>query len=305
MRKCIHILVFGIVTISTVYIWILQGRIAKSRAEIEALAGLIPDLESKRLIVSSLELEIAGRVERAMEEQLSGEASKDVLSEEAGPESNSMEFTGDVEAWVERVNRLSHFLYLNPKYAIAEMEMLKPHDWLSVTKEGVLATEADFRIALSRLRKKVKMRSSDFIREAWEAFDEQSDGRLLSDFSELGQFSDGRLSKDVLRRFRKMTENDVTGGMTFITSGSQLAFIDEPIDPLWGTKTQARIGGIAYSPSGVWQAKEKIEAAVEQFVSEKGREPNGSDEIAPFIESEEVRAVLPEMYRAMTTYPEL
>lgn len=219
-------------------------------------------------------------------------------------DSETINLIGDVEAWMDRTNRLGQFLHLYPQYRIAEMDSLTPHDWLTVTKAGSLQTEADYRIALSRLRDLLKRRTSNAITNAWKAFEAETDGKSLPDFCLLAKYSDGALKHSMLDRFRLKTDADQLG-MVIITEGSQVTFVDDPVDPLWDTMTIARIGGVGLTPRGPWQAKEQIEKALAQFVAETGRDPITSDEIAPYIEKKEILAVLPEMYEAMTTYPSL
>lgn len=300
-----YIVSLSLAVLAACVVLIVAKRSATAAAmdQLVSLQAARKSQEAKRSRIGRLEQ----RVLRLQEEILLLEASVEEANRSRKLREDSGEDAWDgVEAWMDRTNRLGQFLERNRQYRIAEMDLLTPHDWLAVTKSGQLRTEADYRVALSFLRRDAKAKASAPIREAWKAFEAKSEGRPLEDFRELAEYGNGKLSLGMLSRYRLMTEADEELGPRIIGGGSQETFIEKAfVDDLW--EFNVKVMSRAFVSGGSWnfRSKEYLVAALERFVSENGREPEESDELIPYVEDEDHREALPAMFEALTTVPEL
>src|SRR5690606_10340514 len=75
-------------------------------------------------------------------------------------------FENALDVWIGKVRMLSTYLENNPDKRIPQMDLLTEKEWLDVTKDIELDSEADFRQALGKLRGLARQKVASQIREA-------------------------------------------------------------------------------------------------------------------------------------------
>lgn len=210
-----------------------------------------------------------------------------------------------IEEWLDRSDRLGRFLELNNRFHIPGMSKLTAHDWLVVTEEGPLESEADYRICLAKLRQLAKERQISDIMKAWKAYDKQSNGRPLSDFKDLAKYSDGEIKAEALKIYRLATaeEKSAIRGVPKIDQVAILAH--GPVDEIWDRSMTISKKAGNIRPSTGDRLQSIVENALTKFESENGRKPTHGEELFPFVENKEHHSDIPAMFKALTTIPDL
>ena len=131
--------------------------------------------------------------------------------------------------WLGRVSGLEKSLKQAPGRGIPEMKYLDSNDWLSVTMDNPLDTDAKIRSALSKLRAlaKAKPQVATNLSNAVLAYIKSNDGLLPSRPDQLKPYLNPPLSDELLHRYEPAPEiageNDANGlirdGMRFLGSG--------------------------------------------------------------------------------------
>lgn len=108
-----------------------------------------------------------------------------------------------LEAWLGRVTLLKERLAQMPEKNIAEMRFLTSSDWLTVTLDNKLQTEAKIRSALTELRRmaKAKPEISENLPSAMKAYSKYHDGRTATDVAQLRPYLNPLLADDILQRY--------------------------------------------------------------------------------------------------------
>lgn len=173
-------------------------------------------------------------------------SSAQILMEPAQPRSGKRpNENSELGAWLGRVSRLEQALKQNPARRIPEMKFLNSNDWLSVTMDNPLDTDAKIRGALSKLREMAKMKPqvATNLSNALQAYRRANDGRLPSDSTQLQQFLNPPLPDELLRRYEPAPEiageNDANGlnrdGMRVTGSGRVVLQEKTPVDEDYDT----------------------------------------------------------------------
>lgn len=147
--------------------------------------------------------------------------------------------------WLGRVNHLEQVLKQSPRRGIPEMKYLNSNDWLSVTMDNPLGTDAEIRIALSKLRAlaKAKPQVATNLSNAVLAYIKSNDGLLPTNPAQLQPYLNPQLSDEILRRYGPAPEvageNDAKGlirdGMQFLGSGRVVLQETTPVDEDYDT----------------------------------------------------------------------
>lgn len=204
--------------------------------------------------------------------------------------------------WLERVEHLSSYLSANQSLAIPEMENLTPSDWLDVTKFRTIETDADFRIAIAKLRQIAKQRQADPIHQAFLRYLEDSNGELPAKSNELLAYSNGAFDQSIIERYRinptgKLSEHSHT-------SDAYLVETDEFVDPLWNSRFHFT-DNLSYGVYPVQEYKQKrLIDTLQNFEAEHGRSPFNSDELKPLL-PEDYKEDLPQLLESVTSLAEL
>ena len=125
-------------------------------------------------------------------------------SEPAASAANDASLT----AWLRRVDRLHDWLRQNPARQIPEMRFLNSNDWLAVTFDNRLETDAQIRTALKKLRAmaKAKPELGANISQALQAYAREHDGKPVDDPSQLRPYLRPALGDDILARYATVLE---------------------------------------------------------------------------------------------------
>ncbi len=205
-NRYIFLTAIGIFAVFTIFLYQLRIRLAYIKTEIVSLVESNEINAGKRLMIESL-------LDRLSKLDTELASAKEIIEQDQTAESyalssyNSEQATPAdyIEEWLGRFDRLGRFLELNNRFRIPEMSRLTAHDWLVVTEEGPLESEADYRICLSKLRHLANERQISDIMKAWKAYDKQSNGRPLSDFKDLAKYSEGEIKAEALKIYRLAT----------------------------------------------------------------------------------------------------
>ena len=196
-------------------------------------------------------------------------------------------------AWLGRVGHLEQSLKEAPGRRIPEMMYLNSNDWLSVTMDNPLDTDAKIRDALSKLRAlaKAKPQVAANLSNALLAFRKSNDGLLPSDPAQLQPYLNPRLPDELLRRYEPAPEiageNDANGlvrdGMRFLGSGrvvlQEKAPVDEDYDTWFGFLEN---GGRAML--GVSRLGKAVDQARKNFaIANNGQNAATSEQLLPYL----------------------
>jgi hypothetical protein len=112
---------------------------------------------------------------------------RDVVSQ-LRPAPSDEAFENALELWINKVRRLSAYLDKHPNLRIPQMDSLSANNWLDVTKDNNLVSDADFRSALGRLRGVARQSSASDIGKALSQAIRANGGQLPTDPQVLAQY---------------------------------------------------------------------------------------------------------------------
>jgi hypothetical protein len=195
--------------------------------------------------------------------------------------------------WLGRVSQLEQALKQAPGRGIPEMKYLNSNDWLSVTMDNPLDTDAKIRTALSKLRAlaKAKPEVATNLSNAVLAYIKSNDGLLPSNSDQLKPYLNPPLSDELLQRYEPAPEiageNDANGlirdGMQFLGSGrvvlQEKAPVDEDYDTWIGILEK---GGSAML--GVSSLGKIVNQAEKNFtLANNGQNASTLDQLLPYL----------------------
>jgi hypothetical protein len=182
----------------------------------------------------------------------------------------------ELGAWLGRVNRLKQWLQAAPEKGIPEMQFLSSNDWLSVTLDNPLDSDAKIRDALSKLRyiAKTKPQVGPNLMQALRAYS-KTHVQPPSDPTELRPYLNPPLSDEILQRYQPVPEiageNDANGairdGVRIMVSGrialQEKAPVDEDYDTwiVYTEKGGSTMGGVSQLGKMVNQAMRALNKA--------------------------------------------
>lgn len=130
---------------------------------------------------------------------------------------------------VARVNKLKERLKQTPNASIPELQLLEEKDWLAASRDWKLATEAEFRQALSGLRGMAEQKFALRAQRALQKFSEGNEKQFPSHLSQLEPYFDPPLDNAILQRWEILPAGATVPGI-----GNKGPFITEkaPVDEL-------------------------------------------------------------------------
>ena len=231
-----------------------------------------------------LQLQLAGG-ERDHAAALLGKMHEELESKRTRPKDERAK-ESELAAWLDRVSWLNDLLAHIPEKNIPEMRFLAFSDWMSVTLNNGLETEAKVTLALTQLREKAKLKPALFknIPEAIRAYSKEHEGRAVTEIAQLRPYLNPPLDDDILQRYALVPvtasfwpERPATSGIAQSTL-MEKAVVDEDYDVL-----------VEYSDGGSnLQIASKlgriVGAATTAFMkANKGEEPTAADQLLPYV----------------------
>lgn len=274
----------------------IEREIEASKAQLQATA------ETTKDPLNNIASEIADYDSKIA--QLSIELEESTKQRAASSEQQTQNIDGELSSWLASVDRLSKFQDINPQFGIPEMDTLKATDWLGVTNNSSLETEADYRLALSKLRMIAKSNFAQNIHQALESYQEDHNGDSPQQPSELLAYSDGTLTAEILERYQMGFDEEHPVN---INGEKAILFEKNPVDDLWNAKISfGTEKTITMNPFGQL-GYQRIAQAYRDFERQNQRKPESEEEFKTYLR--EQRRPRPnsetftELYRALSTKP--
>ncbi len=252
-----------------------------TRERDEALNGLtaLRD-ESKQLNANVSELA-----------RLRAEVSRVRSQELAHSKNNSSDTTeSSAKSWMNRVSQLKQRLEQNPSAKIPELRFVTEQDWLDAAKHE-LKTEADYRRALSNLRRAAEQKVVPMLKEALTGYLQSNNGSFPTDLAQLQPYFKPPLDDAVLQRWEiapaSTIENLGLGGDAVIT---QKAPIDDVFDARVGIGPQGT-GSTEFFP---WKETRELLSHVREAyrAAHNGQEPSDQSQLLPYATTPEQQVAL-------------
>ena len=196
-------------------------------------------------------------------------------------------------AWLGRVNRLKQFLRGSPQKGIPEMQYLNSNDWLSVTLDNSLDTDAKIRSALSKLREMAKMKPqiSGNISDGLQAYTKANHGDIPTDPLQLQPYLNPPLSADILQRYEIAAEvpgkNDANGvirdGLQMTGNGRIVLQEKSPVDADYDTWFGFTEKG-GWAINGISELGKTVNTATEAYAkANPGHKATSPEQLLPYL----------------------
>ena len=214
----------------------------------------------------------------------------------------------DLEAWLERVSQLKTALERMPDKNIPEMRFLTSHDWLTVTLNNNMQTEAKVRYALSRLRRlaKDKPAITQNFNNALSAYYRDHDRHPATDPAQLRPYLNPPLDDAILQRYEFATSTTTTIDERQHDDGSvqrtfqERSAVDEDFDQLL-TISERSFGFRDVSKL----AERRAEATKAYLKINGGQYPTTPEQLLPYFSTPVNATELKDFWEANLTLPSL
>jgi hypothetical protein len=274
-------------------VWVACRRIASQEAEIHTLRSEIAEAGKQR---DEAMAKVAMRLKD--NSRPPGESKGGTLPPAAA-------FGEAFDAWMGKVRRLFAYLAMHPERRIPQMDALTAADWLDVTKNKDLETEADFREALAKLRGLARQKFANDIGKALERAMAEDGGRPPSDPQALAAYVPAGIDQSILRQLA-VNATGVMPGLKILGATEQFYLVDKPVDDLWdSTLFYSPNGGAGVRAAGA-MGENSVAAAIAQYTKANGVPPTSAYQLSQYPGISAIdQADLDEMFKAMTTKPGL
>lgn len=213
----------------------------------------------------------------------------------------------ELDRWLGKVDRLKRFCSAHPQWLIPEMQLLTATDWLEATKEAVLDTEADYRKALSELRRMSKYKVTSRIGEAMKRYLAANGGVLPENGQQLVPYVSEPVDAATLGRFTVNPSGKMKGLSTIGGGGPQFVLWEAtPVDPLWDSAVfLSERGDSGVRTTQDTDAEKTAETAIKKYTDATGVAPQNADQLAPYLTAEMKRQRVNEYLAARFSAPPL
>jgi hypothetical protein len=191
-----------------------------------------------QLAVTQKQIE-AWRRERGIADTARAALEKEIHDAEATTEvKGAAANDAGLTAWLQRVDHLKDWLRQNSARQIPEMRYLNSNDWLSATFDNPLATDAQMRYALKKLRDlaKAKPEIGNNINRAIQAYAQEHGGTPVPAADQLSAYLNPPLGNDILARYVSVPEipgendrNGVARGHNFFGGSGRAVLEEQPL----------------------------------------------------------------------------
>ena len=278
---------------------IILSFIAKSRSKNDSIEDLRAELSAIKIERNNFKSQL-GDSEKKLAKLRQPKSVMDGDSSEAPFTFNYEHIATELESWIERTDRLLEFLLSRDSLQIPEMQFLTENDWLVAAKNSELKTEADFRRALSQLRRKAKGNMADKLQASFKSYMREHAGEPLSDLQKLIDFVEDPIEKEVFRRFEiDSSDDDSTGD----DKKNEIVLIERDIaDEFWDSQLFLSPEGVGIQT--VFGLEHQVLDAISLFEEKNARLPSNAGELESYVGSEVSLSQLTEMYEALSRPPE-
>jgi hypothetical protein len=207
-----------------------------------------------------------------------------------------------LELWFSKIDKLTAFLKRHPEWRIPQMDSLTANEWLDVTKDHRLDSDADFRQALGELRQKARIKYLPEIEKALAAALAANGGHVPNDIQALAPFLPPGFKLDILLQLRLNPSGEVPG-LVILGDRSRAYVTDVPVD-LWD-------GAVFYGPGGGERSASaegqwSIEKAIAEYTKATGSPPTSSAQLKAYPGIEKIdQSILDQIFNALNTRPSL
>jgi len=134
--------------------------------------------------------------------------------------------------------KLNRQLALMPEKGIPELQYLTLADWLDVTKDADLESDAGVRKALSRLRRLAKSRLYPAWQRAFRAYLDKNDNQLPTVLAQLKPYFETPIDDAILRRYQLL----ITGNASTLNPGDYIMTEKAPVDQDYDERYEMGLG---------------------------------------------------------------
>lgn len=278
---------------------IILSFIAQSRSKKDAMEDLRAELSAINIERDNFKSRL-GNLEKKLPKLRLPKSVMDGDSSEAAFTFNYEHIATELESWIERTDRLLEFLLSRHSLQIPEMQFLTENDWLVAAKNSELITEADFRKALSQLRRKAKGYVTANLQASFKSYMSEHAGEPLSDLQKLIDFVEDPIEKEVLSRFEMDSSyNDPTG----VHKKNEIMLIEQDLaDEFWDSRLMLSPRGVGIQTVG--GLEQQVLDAISLFEEKNARLPSNAGELESYVGSDVSSSQLTEMYEALSRPPE-
>ncbi len=193
----------------------------------------------------------------------------------------------ELDEWLGRVNRLKDLLKRMPEKDIPEMRLLASSDWLSVTLNNKLQTEAKIRLALTDLRRLAKCKPEMLknLPNAFKAYSKDHNGLAATGIVQLRPYLNPPLDDDILQRYEFVPVSASFWPEMPATNGPGQSVLHEKItvDEDYDVLAEYSAGGANLRIVSNNLGKTVIEATAAFSRSHRGQEPTAAEQVLPYV----------------------
>jgi len=154
------------------------------------------------------------------------------------------------KVWAVQVKQLKERLDQWPEKKIPELKFVSDQDWFdAVGQANTLQTDADFRQALERLRRKAKNDLVPMVQQAFEKYTDANGGQLPANLSQLQAFLDPSVDNAILQRYQLLQ----TGKLSDVPPNQPLIAEKAPVDDEYDTIYMIMMRGTAVADGKGWK----------------------------------------------------
>lgn len=194
-----------------------------------------------------------------------------------------------VMALAAKVNKLKQRLEQTPDARIPELQFLTDQDWINAAN-GRLDNDADYRRALSTLRKAGEGKVATLLKKALTGYMQSSNGQLPTDLAQLQPYFDSPLDDAILQRWEIAPANIIQslrmGGDVVIT---QKAPVDEVFDTRFGIGPHG-FGQTEFLPDETFVTLHPVYDAYR--AAHNGQWQTDMSQLVPYVKTPEQQAAL-------------
>jgi hypothetical protein len=141
--------------------------------------------------------------------------------------------------WVNRVSQLKQRLAQTPQAAIPELQLISEEDWLAAVKGQALETDADYRRALSTLRRAAEGKAVTLMQNALREYAIANNGQFPTDLYQLQPYFASPVDTAILDRWKIADKSAVPN----VGVGNMIVTQKAPVDDVFDERLVFGLNG--------------------------------------------------------------